>query len=640
VFLPLLLLFVACKESYPVIENIPPDLGDGPWFTDVTQELGLGPDGLNIKAGGVATADVDGDHWPDLFLSQGSNGTRDDPSNPSYYVRLLRNQGGKGYEDVTFTSGITATRDGSLGRYTSFIGFADFDNDGDVDAWSGAYNGSGTPDSGDHSEILLNNGDGTFVLGPESYFSDDPRWDAVQSATTLDANLDGVLDLFVGHWYATYGDYTTCGQDDLFQGDGTGAFVDISEASGMFTRASWSTTEKADGVDSRPTWGVTACDTDGDGTAEIFTDTYGRGWNRMWDRQADGTWLDIGREMGFASDANEDFSDDMYYACHCHYYTDGSTCDPMPPEPMISCSSLGGDPWSEGWSDQPWSLGGNSSNTVCGDVDNDGDLDLLQIELRHWHIGQSSDMTELLLNDGAGVPWRRPGNEVTGLTRDVPRTDWNEGDLGGALFDFDNDGRLDPLVASSDYPDTWTLLWHQNDDGNFTNVTDQSGLSLIRGHGVTLVDYDRDGDYDVVQGTSLMRWSASDDPPAPDAVYAYVYRNEIGSKGNRLMIDLRGKGTGHANKSAIGARIVAKAGGDLYVREVTGMHGLGVQQNDPLQIIGTGSHAVLDSLEIHWPDAAQSVDTFEDVKANYVLEIRQGDDEIAYQTLEEYRGDE
>jgi enediyne biosynthesis protein E4 len=636
-----ILLLPACdkqekKHDLPEICNEPPALGAGPYFTEVTDELGLGLEGMDAQAGSLSTADIDGDHWPDLYLVKGSPYLRDDPDKPQYYYRLLRNAGGKSYEDVTFSSGISDTRDGGQGRYADNAGFVDVDNDGDKDAFSSAWIDYSVPDDfPDHAEILLNQGDGTFVLGPEGWFSSHGRYDPFVGLVAFDWDHDGILDLFTGHHYYHYGYYSTCVQDDLWHGDGSGSFLLGTEPAGMGTMATSRTEVIWKDLDNRPTWGTTGCDVDGDGWTEIFTSTYGRGWNRMWKQDGSGVFTDVARDMGFASDANEDYSDDEYYACHCHYWTDGSTCDPMPDAPRIDCAALGGDAWQEGWSDQSFSLGGNSSNTICGDIDNDGDLDLLQVELRHWHIGQSSDMTELLYNDGPGVPFRRPGNEVTGLTREHAISSWNEGDLGGSLFDFDNDGRLDVLVPSSDYPATWSLLWWQDADGTFVEHTDDGGLRLDRAHGLTLADYDRDGDYDVFMGTSLMRWSATDDPPVTDAPYVHVYRNDVGQSGNKLMVSLRGAGAGRANTDAFGARIVVTAGSDTYVREHMGPHGLGIQQNDDLEIIGVGSHCTVDRVQVRWPDAEQSVSTFEDVLANYVLEIDQ-EDGLSYEALEDW----
>ncbi len=622
-FLPtLLLLFLACDQGDDddsavdlpdELCNDAGDIGDGPYFVDVTEELGLGLSGMDIQASLVATADVNDDRWPDLFLSRGSHGTRDDPAEPNYNVRLLTNDGGTGFADVTFDSGFTDTRDGNQGRAMTFAVFADVDNDGDTDAIVAHNVDSDTEETGDFTDVMLNNGDGTFSLGPETWFSDHWEDDPVSGIAMLDHDHDGNLDLYVGHHYNTYGSISSAGVDMLFEGMWDGAFDDVSEVAGMWTEGTQNVDVMNDGGNSRPSWGVTACDIDGDGWTDMMTASYGRQFNQLWHANGDGTYDDIGIEVGFASDDNEDYTDNMQY---------------------------GSGSWNDGFDDQPFRNGGNTSNSICGDLDNDGDTDILQIELRHEWAGGSSDMTELLINDGVGDggEFDRPGRGDTGLDREFtgPMAEsWNEGDLFGGVFDFDNDGQLDVLITSSDYPYTNSLLYHQGDDGVFDNVTDDGGLFLDRSHSVAFVDYDRDGDHDVLMGTSSMRWAADDDPPYPGAIYAYLYRNEVGQDGNRLMIDLTG-GSG-TNRDAIGARIVATAGDDVYMREVIGGHGLDGMQHDPLQIIGTGDHCTLDRLEIHWPDGPQTVTVYEPVRANYVLYIHQ-DEGLVYLSMDEYLG--
>ncbi len=596
----------------PEICNEAPDIGDGPYFTEVTDELGLGVGGLDIQASIAGTFDANGDGWPDLYLTRGNN-TREDMDDVVFKQRLLINDGGSGFVDTTFDSGITDARDGSQGRATSFAVFADLDNDGDTDVFAARFIDVDTEELLDHSEVLLNDGSGHFTLGPEGWFCDEDDIDAVTGVAPTDADHDGVLDLYIGHHYGQYGYLNTSQLDTLFAGDGTGAFTDVSGDAEVLTEDTVSTSVMLEGGNHRPTWGVTACDLDGDTWPELMSAAYGRQLNILWHADGDGTYTQIGLETGFASDDNEDYTDNATY---------------------------GTSSWNDGFDDQPFRLGGNSSNTVCGDVDNDGDMDVLAVELRHEWAGQSSDMTELLINEGVGGGgvFERPGREATGLDRDFVgpmAADWNEGDLGGALFDFDNDGRLDVLVASSDYPYTTSVLHHQRSDGTFEEVTENGGLYLDRAHGLTLLDYDRDGDLDVLMGTSSMRWSSGDDPPYPGATYAHLYRNDVGQDGNRLMIHLEGAGAGGANRDAIGARIVARAGDDIYMREVIGGHGLMGQQHDMLQIIGTGGHCSVDTLEIHWPDAAGTVTTLDGARANYVIVIHQTDG-VEYLSMEDY----
>jgi enediyne biosynthesis protein E4 len=80
---------------------------------------------------------------------------------------------------------------------------------------------------------------------------------------------------------------------------------------------------------------------------------------------------------------------------------------------------------------------------------------------------------------------------------------------GVALFDYDNDGRLDiflvngaPLgdptakgtIPQKSGPEYWNRLYHQKQDGGFEDATEKAGLQGTGyGMGVTVGDYDNDG---------------------------------------------------------------------------------------------------------------------------------------------------
>ncbi|HEV7218183.1 MAG TPA: VCBS repeat-containing protein [Terriglobales bacterium] len=84
---------------------------------------------------------------------------------------------------------------------------------------------------------------------------------------------------------------------------------------------------------------------------------------------------------------------------------------------------------------------------------------------------------------------------------------------GVALFDYDNDGRLDIFFANGahlsdpmpkgafpkkDDPKYWNRLYHQKPDGTFEDVTEKAGLSGVGySTGVAVGDYDNDGNEDL-----------------------------------------------------------------------------------------------------------------------------------------------
>ena len=121
---------------------------------------------------------------------------------------------------------------------------------------------------------------------------------------------------------------------------------------------------------------------------------------------------------------------------------------------------------------------------------------------------------------------------------------------GVALFDYDNDGRLDIFVVNGapladptpkgtipqkTGPEYWNRLYHQKSDGTFEDVTEKAGLQGVGyGMGVAVGDYDNDGYEDLyvtayggnklyhnngdgtfTDVTEKPAWPAADGPPAP-----------------------------------------------------------------------------------------------------------------------------
>jgi len=633
----------------PKICKTPPALGAGPYFKDVSKAWGLPEENLGNR---LTSADINGDGFPDLIVHITGSNNRDvfvkpdagpppdlGPSDagipeagvpdaavwkPKRYRHILLNVAsgqGRTFSEHTDTSKFFQTRDGKLGRSAHFAIFADVNNDGHLDAYSGTYVEANKPetDPGDRSEILLGDGKGGFSLAPKSDISHKPLY-STTSAAFLDYDRDGNVDLFVGFWYEQYGKSNVGNQDRLYRGNGDGTFTEVTDKLGLTTQRASDPYNKdkqtwGDGNNSRPTYGVTACDVDGDGDQDILVSAYGRQLNMLW-RNDGTTFVNIGRESKFEADDNQDFSDDNYYRCYCKN-TGKCIADP----PTAGCSVYS---WTPGFSDQPYRLGGNTFTTVCADVDNDGDMDLYNAEIAHWHIGGASDPSQLLLNNGkTPTVFSRPGRSTFGMDR--PRSaDWNEGDIAAAIFDFDGDGYPDVLQASGAYPDNYSLLFHQQPNRTFKEVGKQAGLRQLLGLMVTVADFDDDGDLDVVLGTSRYSGYKGTRPN-------HIYENLVGNKSNWLKVRLTGSGAGGANRSAIGAWVKATlANGKTLLREVGGGYGHYGQQNDLVLHFGLGKHCEVDKLEVRWPDKTNSTHSFNAVRANYLVSIEQKSGKLSY----------
>jgi hypothetical protein len=597
----------------PVCGSLPPWSPGTKIFEEATQAWGL----TGVEGTRLAVTDVDGDGWADLFVRRG--GTRGEDFSGTRSSWLLRNLGGEGsiaFEDVTQASGILATR-GSIaqGRPAEVVASADVDNDGDLDIFTGISTEDPNNSLGETCELMLNQGDGTFALGPEqSALRLANEVASVAGASFVDINHDGFVDLWVTHHAL---------QDRLYYGDGTGNYIDATAGSGLTTVPGGTLEQLNDGAVHSRAWSALACDLDGDGYAELMAACYGRATNHLWRGELqDGFVLfePQGISSGYARDDNYEWQSNQFARCYCQANPMAEDCAGVP-APQINCDTPN---WNHASDRQPYRLGGNSGATACADLDNDGDMDLYTGEIRHWWAGLGSDMSEALLNvsEGPGeVRFERPGRDAMGLAVEhVTGTAWDEGIMSLTTLDFDNDGRRDVYVGASDYPGNRGLLFHQYGTLQFEPVSTADGFEHNRSHGVVTADFDRDGDLDLVVGHSLARC----DPNAPNNCYATMqvraFENVYGDGGNWIQLALEGAA---ANRSAIGARVRVTAGGMTQTQEIGGGYGHYGAQDDLVLHFGLGD-ACEAEIEIRWPDGELSVQQLA-LPGGHRFAIRQGE---------------
>jgi enediyne biosynthesis protein E4 len=603
----------------------------GTTFVDATQAWGLG----SVVGNRIVSADLDGDGYPDLIIHAIGSNNRETIGQPPKLVWVLMNRpnpsGGRQFVDATQDSGLFQIRGGSTTEYRSahLASVGDIDNDGDLDVFSGTYVDPTNPttDTGDRSEILLNDGTGHFTLAPIS----DPHPPATAlwpttGATMTDVDRDGKIDLFVGFWYQSYGTTYQGFQAQLYAGHGDGTFTTNTGNAGLTTQNAGFAQNK----NSKPSYGVTSCDLDGDGSPELMVSAYGRQWNFLYQNDGTGKFSEVGQAAGYASDSDIDYmhrlSPDMgpnqFFLCYCTLHATEPDCAGVE-KPATSCPSPADSYWAHGTDDQPWRNGGNNFSTYCGDIDGDGKLDVYTAGIHHWHIGQSGDSSELLVNTSPGdgtITFNRPGNATTGMVWPHPTSDWNEGGLMVAGGDLDNDGLEDLVVAASDYPDQFGLVFHQKPDHTFEEVGAQWGLHHACMSGLTIADFDRDGDLDVVVGSGTARdcgtiWKTNE---------VHLYENKGASAQKWIQMKLVGDGV-TANKSAFGARVTLAAGGLTQVKERDGSYGHMSMQNDTILSFGLGQCAQTDSVTVRWPDQALTSQTFSGLQAGKRYELRMGD---------------
>jgi hypothetical protein len=614
-------------------------------FRDATDDWNLGPSGLRMVGNRIMAVDLDQDGYPDLIVHAIYSGGRENipPADlppgtdagllpDGSYQRLVsvlmnrpRPDGGRMFVDGTYESGVFQVRGGSTTQYRmAMLAVAgDVDNNGTLDLFSGTYVDPTQPqlDTGDRSEVLLNDGTGHFTLAPISDPHPGPTdlWPTT-GATFADVDLDGKLDLFVGFWYADYG-YSYLGvQAQLYAGAGDGTFKTATAQSNLLT----SNGGYDAGLNHRPAYGVTSCDLDGDGTPDLMVSAYGRQWNLLYQNDGYAWFTEVGQQSGFAADQDLHYQDNQFFACYCTLHSSEADCAGVG-QPLIVCPTPADADWAHGIDDQPWRLGGNNFTTVCRDMDGDGKPDLYSAGIKHWHIGESGDPAELLLNrtDAGVISFERLHASQSGMAVPHPTTDWNEGLIMAAAVDLDNDGRPDMLVAASDYPDQYGLLFHQKPDGTFEEVGETWGFHHPCASGLAVADFDRDGDLDIVVGSGTARdcsaiWSTNE---------VHLYENNASQNGRWLAIRLRGDGV-TTNSTGIGARVTVRAGGVAQVQQLTAGYGHMAQQNDTVLFFGLGNCQSVESIEVRWPNRALTTDTYSAVPDNQFIELREGDPTI------------
>jgi hypothetical protein len=572
-----------------------------PLFTDAAPSLPF----ANVNGARLCMADLNGDGEPDVVIRErGADGK------PDHYRVFLNTSGDRGvlsFAEVGAPN-LPTPRDGDM------LVFADFDNDGKADGLFTRYLDVNNPKFTEpesepkRTAILPGRGDGTF--GPPDVLEPAPRGTAAAVAVA-DVDGDGLLDVFLANWYWNYGDDLRAFPSVLLERrrNAAGALAWYGSVppgvDGDSDHAAFDAEPKYDPEQQdthRPLYGAMIVElgdfsrapggTEGAwGTRGILGLAYGRRANVLWvpyrDRHEPARlrWMDLAPLVGL--DADADRSGEY-------------------PEWLKERAKT--DKRFDRQTEKPFRTGGNNFDGAVGDIDNDGDWDLFIADITHAWAGPSADRSRFLVNrlvetgelkfeyDPRLCVDRIPGPDAG----DEALHKWNQGDMFCELADLDNDGRLDLVLSSGDYPDPPPFderlrVFHQEADGTFKDVTAEWGIDNPGSAQISLADVDLDGDVDILVGQSFNRFPAEmvegitkkQNSTGPTAkLYlnqTSERRKEAGLPANGYTFIVTGNPAKGVNSDAIGTviRMTCSVGGKTVtqMRQLVGIGGCNGKQN-------------------------------------------------------------
>lgn len=366
-----------------------------PRFIDVTGESGLTADGYGM---GVAAGDYDGDGYVDLYLTNfGAN-------------QLWRNLGDGRFEDVTASAGVGDE------RWSVSAAWVDYDRDGDLDLYVGNY----VRYTFDNAKPCRSSTSARDYCSPLVYKPDvDTLYRNDGNGRFSDVSVEaGVRKQFGGALGVVVGDFDSDGWPDIYvANDGVANQLWMNEGDGTF-RDEAILAGVGVNMDGSPeaSMGVDAADFDGDGDEDLFMTHLARETNTLYINDGEGWFEDRTLAMGLA---NPSFQYTGFGTAWFDYDNDG-WLDILAVNGAVTRveeQMLAGEPFPLRQTNQLFRNEGQgryrevtaeagpafavalvSRGAAFGDVDNDGDTDVL--------IANNAGPARLLVNEvGQNAAW-------------------------------------------------------------------------------------------------------------------------------------------------------------------------------------------------------------------------------------------
>lgn len=498
-------------------------------------------------------------------LSEGDSRNRYSPMADSLLLKLTENKSTlqtsrkqTQYQDITFTD---ATAKMGLEKVSgNRIAWGDFDNDGwedfllsgsrlfqnqkgkkfiditqDVFAEKVTFGGAlwGDVDNDGDLDIITKDPENIWINTDQHFYRFQRASDftdneiSSEGMAVADLNQDGYLDIYLANYEADGRFFT----DQLFIGFGNGSFKDVTYSVGAIAA-------KDKALAGR---GVNIGDFNNDRRPDIYVSNYRLNPNLMFVNQGKGTFKE---KAGYLGIAGEEVS---------------------------------------GW----W---GHTIGSEWGDIDNDGDFDLITCNLAHPRYIDFSNKTKLYINSGY------PDFTFQDIRADAGIR-YEETNSEPAFGDLDNDGYLD-LYITDVYEGRRSFLYMNNGDYTFRDVTWLSGTRHFNGWGVAYCDYDKDGDLDMlVAGGNIQ-----------------LFRNDTKNENNWLQIGIQPE----RGKNIIGTRITISGRDLILTREIQGGKGT-TNQHSLIQHFGLGNRKSGLTLTVQFPSGKIMETIIKDINCRYTI---------------------
>jgi hypothetical protein len=377
---------------------------------------------------------------------------------------------------------------------TNVLALGDIDGDGDLDLLAGNVGLSG----GATNKLYLNNRSGGFSATAVAVGIEKGSTYAIALG---DIDGDGDLDLLSGNFNATNKLYLNNGSNGFSAGvdigsekgptyalvlgdiDGDGDLDVLVGNTGLNLlylnngSGGFSPTGLAIGIDTDRTQGLVLGDIDGDGDLDLLAGNF-NATNKLYLNNgvdAEGTFGGFG-PTGLAIGSGED---DTYALAVGDIDGDGDL--DLLAGNLGATNKLYLNDGNGSFSATGEAIGsekGRTTTLVLGDIDGDGDLDVL--------AGNFGETNKLYLNDGSGS-FR--ASEDIGSEREKAMV--------LILGDIDSDGDLDILAGNDGQSNK---LYLNNGNGGFSATGMVIGSDAERTHALALGDIDADGDLDLLVG--------------------------------------------------------------------------------------------------------------------------------------------